>query len=396
MAKKIIQDILIKQKIRPKKEKPEPVPEIKVKKIKKHGFFKKLFWFFVVIVVIFLGGVILVNFSSAIVKITPHQEFTDIDKQLSLNFETTQLEREESQTGQATGVAVGGQKARGQIVVYNTYSSNPQKLISQTRFETPEGKIYKIQEPVVVPGNGSLEITVYADKIGPEYNIGLSDFTLPGFKGTPRYTKIYGRSKTEISGGTNQNALIVSENDIANAKNNLKQKIENYLKEKITQQKPAEYLLYKNALEIDFSDDSSNPKVGDIANSPAGEFVFKEKGKATGFLLKKSDLSKALTENKENVSVVNLEELNFNFLSENATATEITFTLKGKAHLVWNIDTDSMTNSLLDIKDKNYKAVFEKYPEIERAEIIFKPVWWNWMPHDKSRLHFEIVLVNQQ
>jgi len=381
MAKKIMQDVLVRRR----EKKPEPIREIKVKK---GGFFKKLFWFCVVIVIIFFGGIILVNFSSAIIKITPHQEFTDIDKQLSLNFETTQLEREESQTGQATGVAIGGQKARGQIVIYNTYSSKSQKLLIETRLETPDGKIYKTEKPVVVPGNGSVEVTVYADKSGPEYNIGLTDFNIVGFKGTPKYEKIYGRSKTEIKGGTKENSLIVSEKDIANARNSLKQKIENYLKEKITQQKPAEYLLYKNALKIDFSDDSANPKAGDLANN----FTFKEKGAATGFLLNKSDLSKALTENKENVSIVNLEELNFNFLSENATNTEITFSLKGKAHLVWDVDTDSLVNSLLDIKDKNYQAVFQKYPEIERVEIVFKPVWWNWMPHDKSRLHFEIIL----
>jgi len=387
MAKKIIQDVVIKRK----EIKKEVKKELKEVTVKKRGFFKKFFWFWVIVVVIFSGRVILVNFSSAIIKITPRQEFTSIDKQLSLNFETIQLEKEESQTGSATEMARGGQKARGQIIIYNTYSSKSQRLNDQTRFETPDGKIYKTQKAVVVPGNGSLEVTVYADKTGPEYNIGLKDFTIPGFKGTPKYTKIYGRSKTEMSGGTNQDVLVVSEKDIDNAKNALKQKIENYLREKIIQQKPAEYLLYKNALIIDFSDDSSNPKVGDIAD----KFIFKEKGRATGFLLKKSDLSKALTENKENVSVINLEELNFNFLSENAAAAEITFNLKGKAHLVWNVDTDSMAGSLMDIKDKNYKAIFEKYPEIERVEIIFKPAWWNWMPRDKSRLHFEIILVDK-
>lgn len=381
MAKKIIQDVLKRQR----EIKPEPVRETKVKK---GGFFKKLFWFCVVIIIIFLGGVILVNFSSATIKITPHQEFINIDKELNLKFETIQLEKEDSQTSPATEVAKGGQKARGQIIIYNTYSSSPQKLISQTRFQTPDEKIYKIQEPVSVPGNGSLEVTVYADNPGPEYNIGLTDFTIPGLKGTPRYAKIYGRSKTEMKGGTKENALIVSEKDINDARNNLKQKIENYLREKINQQKPAEYLLYKNALEIDFIDDPSNPKAGDAVD----KFVFKEKGKASGFLLKRDDLSGILTENKNNISVVNLEQLEFNLLSKNLKETKITFNIKGNGHFVWNIDTNSLANSLMGVKDNNYKAVFKDYPEIEKAEIIFKPVWWPWIPSDKSRIHFETVL----
>lgn len=381
-----MQDVLIRRK----EKRPEPVREIKINKIKmmkRGGLFKKIFWLCIVIVIIFLGGVILANFSSAVVKITPHQEFIDIDKQLKLIFETSQLEREESQTSLATGVAINGQRAKGQIIVYNTQSVS-QRLITQTRFETPDGKIYKTQNAIVIPAKGSLETTVYADNPGPEYNIGLTDFTIPGFKGTSRYEKVYGRSKTEMKGGAKENSLIVSEKDIANAKNDLRQKIENYLREKINQQKPAEYLLYKNALEIDFNDNSFGPKAGDVID----RFILKEKGRGTGFLLKKSDLSKALTENKKNVTVINLEDLDFNLLSKNATTTEITFTLKGKAHLVWDVNTDSLVSSLLDIEDKNYKAVFEKYPEIERVEIIFKPVWWNWIPDEKSRIHFEIVL----
>jgi len=418
MARKIIQDVLIRRR-EPKKEaqkKEEKAGPARETMVRKRGFLKKLFWACVVLAVIFLGRTILVNFSSATIKITPHQEFINITTELkaargatgNLNLEITQLEREESQIGQATELVSDGQKARGQIVIYNTYSSNSQRLITETRFETPDGKIYKIQGPVVVPGNGSIEIMVYADEPGPEYNIGLTDFTIPGFKGTPRYEKIYGRSKTEMKGGTNENSFVISEKDIAAVKNDLKEKIENYLREKISQQKPDEYLLYKNALEIDFNDGSSSPKVGDVADLPGGGFNFKEKGKATGFLLRKNDLSSALTdkyfsaststENKK-ISVVNLDQLDFSLLSKNADETEITFTLKGQGHFVWGVDTNSLASFLIGVKDNppagGYKDVFKNYPEIERAEIIFKPAWWNWMPSDKSRIHFETVLLNQ-
>jgi len=386
MAKKIMQDIV---KSEPKR-KVEVQKEVAAPKTKKRNTSKKIFWFLLAIVILVLAGAILVNFSSATIKITPHQENVDIDKQLNLNFKTIQLENEQIQTSQATGVAVGGQKARGQVVIYNTYSSKAQKLLIDTRLATKDGKIYKTEKAVSVPGNGSVEVAVYADKPGPEYNIGLSDFSIVGFKGTAKYTKIYGRSKTEIKGGTNENALIVSEKDINDAKNNLKQKIENYLRQTMNQQMPADYILYKNAVNIVWTDDPANPRAGDILKS----FNFKEKGVATGYLLKKNDLSKILTADKENTTIANLEELNFNLLSASATTSAMTFALKGKAHFVWDVNTDSLTSSLLDIKDKNYKAVFEKYPEIERVEIVFSPSWWPWLPSSKSRIHFETVLGN--
>ena len=66
-------------------------------------------------------------------------------------------------------------EASGKIVVYNNYSTAGQKLIKDTRFETPNGLIFRIKDAVTVPGKktvggetvpGSLEVTVYADKEG--------------------------------------------------------------------------------------------------------------------------------------------------------------------------------------------------------------------------------------
>ena len=44
------------------------------------------------------------------------------------------------------------EKARGSLTVYNEYSSSPQTLVATTRFESPEGKIFRIEKNIVVPG----------------------------------------------------------------------------------------------------------------------------------------------------------------------------------------------------------------------------------------------------
>ncbi|MBI4691875.1 MAG: hypothetical protein HY773_00290 [Candidatus Terrybacteria bacterium] len=418
MAKKIIQDVL-------KKEKESKLPLQPLAKSKKIFFpkislpkSKIIFFVLGVSLVIILGAIGLINFSSAIVRISPHQEFIDIDSPMGgfkavrggpnlLTFEIVQLEHEESQSAPATGVSNEGQRARGEIVVYNT-SSVSQKLVSQTRFQTQDGKIFRIQEPIIVPANGSIEATVYADKPGPEYNISFTDFTIPGLKGTNRYEKIYGRSKTEITGGSMGIVSLVSEEDIRNIRNNLRQKIENYLREIASKQKPNNYLLYDGALKIDFYDDPANPQAGDvIPRTDLGEpevgprggdktFVFKEKGKATGFLIKKDNLSNFLAgkyiQEKNAAKIVNLEDLTFNLLSRNPNDTEIGFSLNGRANFVWDIDTDSLIKDLMEAKAGDYDSVFKRYPRIEKAEIIFKPFWWHFIPKNKSRMNIEIVL----
>lgn len=402
MAKKIIKDILIKEK-KEDKLPSKPAPS-KSKKIK-----PKIFLILGgLVIVAILGTIVLINFSSATVRVSPHQEFINIDSPAGgfravrggpdLSFEIIQFEHEESQSVLATGINSEGQKARGKIVVYNT-SSVSQKLISQTRFQTPDAKIYKTQELITVPANGSVETTIYADKPGPEYNIGLTDFTVPGLKNTSRYEKIYARSKTEIKGGSLGTVFFVSEEDIKNTRNNLRQKIENYLRETAFKQKPADYLLYQEALKIDFYDDPASPQAGDIIDSPDKTFVFKEKGRAIGFLIKKDDFSKFLAEKyiqeNDNLRVVNLEALAFNLLSRNSEDTEINFNLKGQANFVWDIDTDSLIKDLIGAKDKDYDSVFDRYPRIEKAEIIFKPFWWHFIPKNKSRINIEIVMRNE-
>ena len=63
-------------------------------------------------------------------------------------------------------------KASGTIIVYNDASTEPQRLIENTRFEAPSGKIYRIAVAIVVPGKktvggvsqpGTIEATVLAD-----------------------------------------------------------------------------------------------------------------------------------------------------------------------------------------------------------------------------------------
>jgi len=155
-------------------------------------------------------------FSGATVTIEPRQKNIKVDIEAvaknsgELAYETIAVGGVKTVYLQATGESKVEKKASGTIIVYNNYSSAPQRLIKNTRFETPTGLVYRIDKSIIVPGTrvesgkiipGSVETTVFADLPGPNYNIGLNDFTVPGFKGTPRYEGFYARSKTTMAGG---------------------------------------------------------------------------------------------------------------------------------------------------------------------------------------------------
>ncbi len=128
-------------------------------------------------------------------------------------------------------------KTGGFISIYNAYSTAPQKLVAQTRFETKDGKIFRIQNPVIVPGAkmsgtkltpSSIKVEVVSDAAGKEYQIGPSYFTIPGFKGSPKYAGFYAESTESMI--PIQNSSTLSNQEIEKTKKNLEDALVSELK----------------------------------------------------------------------------------------------------------------------------------------------------------------------
>mgnify|MGYP001599759948 CR=1 FL=1 len=404
MPKKIIKDIFFKSK---KREMPL-VEELKMEKTKKSRFlFKFLIFFFILVLLGAFGVVALNRLSTAAINIFPYRESLEINSRLraytntaviDLSFEIAQLDAEEIGQVTATGISSGGQYASGKITVYNNYSNAPQKLIANTRFQTSDGKIYRIKGAIVVPGMGMMETTVYADQAGEEYNIGPADFTVPGLKGGSRFEKVFAKSKSAMSGGSNGNSRVVKKEDIESARASVNEKIKNNLMKMLSQQKPEDYLLFADAVKIEYVENPSNPKVGD---SSSRSMAFKVKGSATGYLFKKEALSKALvdnnarkftTKNPENdaVAVNNIEALDFDLIFADSQKKEVTINLKGKADFVWVVDAAKLIEELINYRGKDYKPVFLNYSAIKEANIVQSPKWWKRLPKDKNRIKINI------
>jgi len=402
MPRKIIKDIFLRNK----EERPL-VEELEMEKTKKSRFIFKLIISFLILILLGAFGYVALNrVSTAAINISPYKETLAIDSRLraranattdGLSFEIMQLNAEESGLITATGITSGGQKASGKITVYNNYGSAPQKLIANTRFQTSDGKVYRIKGAISVPGMGVLEATVYADQAGEEYNIGPADFTLPGLKGGARFEKVFAKSKSAMSGGSSGNIRVVKKEDIDSVRASINEKIKNRLTEMFSKQKPEGYVLFDDAVKIEYIENSDNPKVGD---SSGRAMTFKVKGSATGYLFKKDALSKALTDDNagdlkkvpknDPILVENIESLDFSLISADAKNKEITVRLKGNADFVWTVDTAKLLEEMLNYKGKDYTSVFQNYPAIAKASIVQSPKWWPRFPKDKSKIKINI------
>ncbi|MFA5831055.1 MAG: hypothetical protein WC878_04480 [Candidatus Paceibacterota bacterium] len=324
----------------------------------------------------------------------------------AIPFQSMTLSSEETVKLTPTGEKKVSKKASGKIVVYNSYNNQSQVLIKNTRFETPDGKIYRIDSQILVPGMkkidgkdvpGSLEVTVYANEAGPEYNIGLVDFTIPGFKGSPRFAKFYARSKTPMTGGVNGLIKTISDDDREKAKNSLTATLKQKLIANAEAQKPKGSVLYENAMFFTFTD-----TVDDSVQSGEKDVPMTLKGSVDAILFDEAKLSRSIVQTSvsvgpdERIKIDNIEKLGFVWKTPIGSAPEKTdtleFLLSGKASAVWEIDELSFKSKLAGVKKSEFSGVMVQFTGIEKATPKFNVFWRSSFPKNTEKIFIKTIV----
>jgi len=370
---------------------------------KKRTFFVWLSLFFVLVA----GGYgVSYAMSRLEIMITLKKQSYDFDQKISVAVESTRVdtlagERVEisdsvSATFQSSGTAEVNSKAKGTITVYNAFNTSSQLLVANTRFETPDGKIYRTRQAITIPAavleNGILsprfiDVVVYADAPGPEYNHDLTDFTIPGFKGSPRYKGFYARSKTPLEGGYIGTAVVVTKEDIDKARESLESEAKKRVTDAIKKSIPEGFVLLDDAIEIT----ADKREFSHVADEVANEFsttitlrgqalIFKE-GDLKEFFTKEASLDSSL------VSLPREDEITLTVERRNVEAGTLLLHAKGTALFVWNLDTNKLATELTQSENPDmFIAIFQRYPAIERAEPRFVPFWIRAIPRDSAKI----------
>ena len=380
---------------------------------KKTKKLKKKLWLFAGLLVLFLVLFFALMSSSAVLTITPKQLTQRVDSNFiavsekekgGIPFDIITLDEVGSKEVQSTKEESVKEKASGQIMVFNNFDKNSQRLIKNTRFETLEGLIFRIQSSVVVPGQtvdsngktvpGSIEVTVYADQPGEEYNIGLSDFTIPGFKGSDRFDGFYARSKTVMAGGFEGVKKIASEGDLVNAQAEISQELGEKLSQEILTKIPESFLLYEDGLFVR----SSFVGTSDSEDVSSGKVAVKEKVSVYAVIFDKENLSKQIAEGTlttkdyqgEEILITNLEDLQFEIKNKDEAEPwlegRFVFSLKGEAKFEWIYDEEKLKNDLVGQPESETNNIFVNYKAIKSFEVKITPFWKNSFPRTTSKM----------
>jgi len=371
-------------------------------------------WLIAIICLLSLFFGISIIFSSAKIIITPKTEkilFTDdlyTAKLNSLNaqdlsFEVLKVSQTASETVDATEEKEVNQKASGIIIIYNNYSTVSQRLINNTRFEANNGKVYRINSSVVVPGYkkvdgkiipGSIEATVYADQAGEEYNLKLADlegdFKIPGFKGDPRYEGFYARLKEDIIGGYIGKQWIIADTLRSSAQDSLKIKLKEQLLKELYAVKPENYLIFNDSYSVNYinlSDSSlDNNQVKINMQGDLNAVVFNNLKLAKYIAEKKiSDFDGLPTE------FVPSDNLVTTFKAKDSTDlwknSVIEVKLSGEAIIKWLNDYEALKKDFAGKKETDFENLVMKYKNsIDKIEVIFSPVWTRYIPDNLDKI----------
>ena len=318
-----------------------------------------------------------------------------------LPFDLMSITGEAEKTVPTTLTEDVSRKALGAAILYNNYSGAAQPLAIDTRLEGSNGKLYKTTTKTTIPGMkdgkpGSVEVNIYANEAGAEYNSEPLDFKILGWKGDPKYEKFYGRSKGTITGGLKGTLPALSDQEKAAISVELKQALEEKLIKKATDQIPAGFILFKNATFLTVDDENWN------AAAKGSNLTVRFTGTMYGILFEEKKLTKKIASDNiekydgSEIYIPNIRNLDFSLPAQSGFTSfsamqNINFRLAGAAKLVWKVDSPKLTSDILSKPKKDFAQILSKYPNISTANSIVTPFWKRSFPNKEKDIK---VIVN--
>lgn len=294
-----------------------------------------------------------------------------------------------SKTFDTTGSSnVSDQKAKGKIVIYNEFSSSPQPLIATTRFISEDQKVFRLVQGVTIPGTmkigseakpGVVEAEIVADESGEAYNIGSTNFSIPGFKdsGSEKYAKIYAKSTTAMTGGGKGTSSVkaITDKDILSAKDKVSLEITSLIKKKIKESSQGDVVVLDDSIFIEEPLYSVSGTVGEITDN----FEIKVQAKAKAIIFQESDLKLMATSviAKSASGKTNMDNgaMIIDYGKVNADLKLGTLDISANASNVMqpNFDLEILKKGFLGRNIDEITEYLKDYPSIEKAEVEYWP-----------------------
>ncbi len=380
----------------------------------------KNFIILAVVAVIIIGGLFTVSALISKTTLTVYPEYNEPTvnaeftayperREGQLSYEVMTLTEKGERQVKATGQETVTEQAKGFIEIIKS-TPGTERLIKNTRFRSPAGLVFRIQESVVVPGAvkdssgnlvpGTIRAEVFADSTGQEYNLPAGTrFDVPGFKEgklDELYNSIYAENREAFAGGFNGPKFVIDEGELATAEQSLQIELRDKLLNRVDSEKPADFIAFPGAIAITYNRLPSI-QYGENLVTIQVEAVLQQP------LFKQADFASYLAEETiptysgEPVRITNVKDLTFEYTeattssSNIANATALKFKVNGKPQIVWEFNPEQLKSDLAGKSLTAISVVLSGHTGIRSAEISGKPFWKRTFPDNKD----DIVIIEK-
>ena len=309
---------------------------------------------------VFSSASVTINISRANVAVS--EEVKASSTATTVDFENAiipvrqiKVDANSSNSGDTSGAAKDGNKAKGLITIYNKEEKKTDLANGTLITNTSTNNVYKLTAAVSVPaavidGEGNVNVGVQKDvpmeasSYGEKYNTtGSASYKIAGYT----TDQLSAKSFDDITGGDTSDEKAVGQKDIDTLKNGLVEQLKTTLQLEMGQLISEDELLLEESVKYGAVNATSDKKVGETADSLTVSVTLD----ATGYVVSKSDLRNFVSEAIKNSSdfegEVNEEDLLDPVIENVAVAGDnITFTIKSEGDIVAGITEDEVAKNI--------------------------------------------------
>jgi hypothetical protein len=386
----------------------EDIPSIKIEDGTKKS--SKRTTFAIVLAVLLIGGALALSALLGRTELTVfpkvnqpnvNSEFTAYPDKRSdaLTYEILTLDETSESQVKASGQVTVEETTTGTIEIIKT-TPGAERIIANTRFRSPDGKIFRIKDGIVVPGAvnnvpGTIQAQVTAEAPGEEYNLPAGTrFDVPGFEEsglTDLYKAIYAENRSAFTGGFKGQKFQIDEAELSTARQALQIKLRDVLLKRVEAEKPNGFIAFPGAVSItytqlpavEYGTDLATIKEQAILQIP----LFKDIDFGT-FLAKQA----VATYSGGPVRVDDPSALVFSYTNATTSSSvlanepSLTFKLVGKPLLVWEYEVEKLTKDLAGLPKTSINNAISAYPGIESAVVSITPFWKRSFPENPEEI----------
>ncbi|MBU1177746.1 hypothetical protein KJ903_00840 [Patescibacteria group bacterium] len=332
------------------------------------------------------------------------QNITDVDTEKATipgELVTTESKSDKKKF-EATGEKEVGDKARGQVVLHNSFSSEAQLLPTSSQLIT-NGLVYITLQEVVIPGAhieegeaipGQVKVRVEAGTAGEDYNIGPANFVIASLPQS-KQSDIYGKSTTQFTGGSSRKVKVVSAENLSEAKQSLVTTAAAEATKKLTNDLSGDKILPSGMFEQEIAEVEASAE----ADTEADEFDMKVSVRATGLTFSRNDFSQLLASKFDRL--VPTEKYIINDDIEQGIAFEkveqgfngqeaVTIKVSISKEVAWRLDEQKMKRDIRGQTEQEARDHILGNPNIVSVEISLWPFWVKKIPRTEKKI--EIML----